>query len=117
MKSTFVKKIMTVEITNTNYETLFQNNPGLCILEFGGAHCAPCVILLQHLDALSMEYKDEVLVGTVDYYAFSDLAIKFGVRATPTLLFIKNGEILEKQVGYSSKKVLEDKIKRHLHRD
>ena len=117
MKSTFVKKIMTVEITNTNYETLFQNNPGLCILEFGSQSCAPCVTIAQHLDALSMEYKDEVLIGKVDVYANLDLATKFGVRQLPTTLYIKNGEILDKHIGASSKKVLEDKIKQHLHRD
>lgn len=117
MKSTFVKKIMTVEITNTNYETLFQNNPGLCILEFGSESCPPCEIIAQHLDALAMDFKEEVLIGKVDAYANLDLSTKFGVSHTPTLLFIKNGDVLEKHIGASSKKVLEDKIKRHLLRD
>lgn len=117
MKSTFVKKIMTVEITNTNYETLFQNNPGLCILEFGSQSCPPCEIIARHLDALSMEYADEVLIGKVDAYANLDLATKFGVRQIPTTLYIKNGEVLDIQSGASSKKVLEDMIKRHLLRD
>jgi thioredoxin 1 len=108
---------MTVEITNTNYETLFQNNPGLCILEFWGQKCPPCETIARHLDTLSMEYKDEVLIGKVDAYANLDLSTKFGVSHTPTLLFIKNGEILEKHSGATSKQALEHKIKHHLHRD
>lgn len=117
MKSTFVKKIMTVEITNTNYETLFQNNPRLCILEFGSESCPPCEIIAQHLDALAMDFKEDVLIGKVDVYTNLDLATKFGVYKIPTIVFIKNSTVLEKYSGALPKKTIEDKIKRHLHRD
>jgi thioredoxin-like negative regulator of GroEL len=53
----------------------------------------------------------------VDAYANLDLSTKFGVYKIPTVLFIKNNTVLEKHSGALPKKTIEDKIKRHLHRD
>jgi thioredoxin 1 len=105
---------MTVEITDDNYGTFLSHNDKLYLLDFWMPGCKPCEIIGPFLDELSIEYKDEVAIGKVDVSSNLDLTSKFGVRNVPTILFIKNGEVLEKFIGKESKKGLEDKIKLNL---
>jgi len=105
---------MTVEITDGSYDTFLRNNYKLYILDFWAPRCPPCETISPFLDELSIQYKEEVVIGKVDVYSNLDLTSKFGITSIPTILYIKNGEVLDKLVGLQSKKVLEDKLKLNL---
>jgi thioredoxin 1 len=57
------------------------------------------------------EYASQAVIGKCDIEEDEDLPMRFGVRNIPTILFIKNGEVVDKQVGACTKAVLEDKLK------
>ena len=63
------------------------------------------------IDALAKEYGEQVLIGKIDVDANPILTSKFGVRNMPTILFLKEKEIIEKQVGATTKSILEEKLK------
>lgn len=102
---------MALEITDQNFETLVLNDTKPIVIDFWAQWCAPCKAVSASIDALAEDYKEQVLIGKVDVDINPGLSIKFGVRNMPTILFIKNGEVVDKQVGATSKLVLEEKLK------
>ena len=62
------------------------------------------------VDELAAEYGDKVVIGKCDVQENDDIAVKYSVRNIPTLLFLKNGELVDKQVGACSKEALKAKI-------
>ena len=102
---------MVLKITDANYEALFLDNKKPVIIDFWAQWCGPCKSVSAALENLSSTYKEEVVIGEVDVDLNPELTSKFGVRNMPTVLFIKNGEIVDKQVGSTSQMVLEGKLK------
>lgn len=101
---------MALEITDNNFESILAENKPL-VLDFWASWCGPCKKIGPDIEALADEYKDQVNVGKCDVDENDELTGKFGVRNIPTVLFIKNGEVVDKQVGASSKAQLEEKLK------
>lgn len=101
---------MALEITDSNYEELAaQGKP--FVLDFWATWCGPCKKIAPDIEALAEEYEGEVIVGKCDVDDNDDLTSRFGVRNIPTVLFIKNGEVVDKQVGAAPKSAFEEKIK------
>ena len=71
---------------------------------------AGCVIINNYIEELAEEYKDKVNIGKCDVDENSDLPARFGVRSIPTVVFIKNGEVVDKQVGATGKSALQAKV-------
>lgn len=63
------------------------------------------------IEALAEEYADQAIIGKCDVEDNDGLAMRFGVRNVPTVIFIKNGEVVDKQVGAAPKSTFEDKLK------
>jgi thioredoxin 1 len=101
---------MELEITDKNFETLISNSSKPVVIDFYAAWCGPCKGVSAAIETMANEY-EEVLIGKVDVDVNPGLTSKFGVRNMPTVLYLKNGEILDKQVGATSKMVLEEKLK------
>lgn len=102
---------MIVEITNQNFEAIVLNNKKPIILDFWAPRCGPCKILNPYFDEFAEKYQDDIIIGKINVDDNSDVAAQFGIRGIPTILFIKDGKILDKQIGVTSKKALEDKLK------
>ena len=66
---------------------------------------------MTNLDEMAEKYADQVIIGKCNVDESSDLPMKYGIRNIPTLLFFKNGELVDKSVGALSKPELEEKIK------
>ena len=101
---------MALEITDNNFESILAENKPL-VLDFWASWCGPCKEIGPDIEASADEYKDQVNVGKCDVDENDELTGKFGVRNIPTVLFIKNGEVVDKQVGAASKAQLEEKLK------
>ncbi len=80
------------------------------VLMFSAEWCNPCKILKPIIEELSVQFKEKIIIIKLDVDDNPEIAAQFGIRNVPTLLFFKNGEIIDKTVGVSTKAVLESKI-------
>lgn len=95
--------------TDANFESILAGDLPV-VIDFSATWCGPCKKVGPIIDELAEEYAGKVNIGACDVDENDDLTSKYGVRNIPTILFIKNGEVVDKQVGAAPKSVLEEKI-------
>lgn len=100
---------MALEINSQNFETLIADSKPV-VVDFGATWCGPCQMVAPIIEELASEYDSRVVIGKCDVDQDSDLPGRFNVRNIPTILFIKNGEVVSKLVGAQSKDVLKKAI-------
>lgn len=101
---------MAKEFTDANFDELLSSNK-VVVADFWATWCGPCKAMGPSIDELATEYEGKALIGKVDVEENNDLAEKYAIRSVPTIIFFKDGEMVDKQVGAVPKAVLEDKIK------
>ncbi len=101
---------MALAITDANYEELSASGKPL-VIDFWATWCGPCKKIGPDIEVLAEEYKDQAIIGKCDVEENDGLAIRFGIRNVPTVLFIKDGQVADKQVGAAPKSTFEDKLK------
>ena len=101
---------MALEITDSSYEELVAQGKPI-VLDFWATWCGPCKKIAPDIEALAEEFEGQVIVGKCDVDDNDDLTSRFGVRNIPTVLFIKNGEVVDKQVGAAPKATFVEKTK------
>ncbi|MCB9277143.1 MAG: thioredoxin [Lewinellaceae bacterium] len=105
---------MAFEFTDTNFTEVAIEKGGVTVIDFWAEWCGPCRMIAPIIEELSKEYAGKVTVGKVNVDYNPEVSMKYGIRSIPTVLILKNGEVVDKQVGVTSKKVLVDKIESHL---
>ena len=100
---------MEVTITSENFESL-KNGEQPLVVDFWATWCGPCRAIAPFVAELAEEYDGKVVVGKCDVEENDDLAAAYGVRNIPTLLFIKNGEVVDRLVGGQSKSAIQKKF-------
>lgn len=100
---------MEVTITNENLESLKNGNLPL-VIDFWATWCGPCRAIAPIVAELAEEYDGRVVVGKCDVEEADEVAMEYGIRNIPTLLFIKNGEVVDKNVGATTKSKIQEKI-------
>ena len=93
---------MALHITDANFREVLANN-AVVVVKFGAAWCGPCKQLAPIIDELSKEYEGRIAVGKCDIEEADDLTMEYGIRNVPTVIFIKDGKIVDKFVGSKSK--------------
>ena len=101
---------MAKEFTDANFEELLSSNK-VVVADFWATWCGPCKAMGPSIDELATEYEGQALIGKVDVEENNDLAEKYAIRSVPTIIFFKDGEMVDKMVGLQSKAVLEARIK------
>lgn len=105
---------MALEITDSNFETEVLGSDKVTMIDFWAEWCGPCRVVGPFVEELANEYTGKAVIGKVDVDNNPGISAKYGIRNIPTILFIKNGEVVDKQVGAVPKNVLEEKLKAHL---
>ncbi|MCB9189920.1 MAG: thioredoxin [Flavobacteriales bacterium] len=104
---------MALEFTEANFAEL-TNTDKPVLVDFWAPWCGPCKMVGPHVEALYHEFEGKALVGKVNVDDNGGLAVKFGIRNIPTLVVLKNGEVVEKVVGAVAKDVLAEKLSAHV---
>jgi thioredoxin 1 len=100
---------MEVQVTNENFESL-KNGQLPLVVDFWATWCGPCRMVAPIISELAEKYDGRIAVGKCDVEEAEDLAADFGIRNIPTILFFKNGEVVDKLVGAVSKAKFEEKF-------
>lgn len=100
---------MEVKITNENFES-FKNGNLPLVVDFWATWCGPCKAIAPIIGELAKEYDGKLVVGKCDVEEADDIAMEFGIRNIPTILFFKNGQVVDKFVGATTKAKLQEKF-------
>lgn len=101
---------MALEITDANFQTEVMENDKVTLIDFWAAWCGPCRMIAPAIEELAEAFEGRATVGKINVDENPQVSAQFGVRSIPTLLFIKNGEVVDKQVGVAPKSVLAQKL-------
>jgi thioredoxin 1 len=103
----------TVTVTDDNFAEEIATVASLAVVDFGASWCGPCRIIGPFVDQLADEYAGRVKVGKLDVDDNPRTAAQFGVRSLPTVLFFRDGKVVDQVIGAVPKQVLERKIAEH----
>ena len=100
---------MEVTITNENFESL-KNGEQPLVVDFWATWCGPCRMVGPVISELAEQYDGKIVVGKCDVEDNEELAVEFGIRNIPTILFFKNGQVVDKLVGAQPKAKIDEKF-------
>lgn len=101
---------MALEFTDHNFNEKVIKSDKPVLVDFWAAWCGPCRMVGPVVDELAKEYAGKAEIGKVDVDNNQDISVEFGIRNIPTLLFFKNGEVVDKVVGVVPKEQLKEKL-------
>ncbi len=102
------------EINSQSFEAEVLKSDKPVLLEFGAVWCQPCRILEPVLEELAAQWGADVKVAKLDVDEAADITIKYQVLSVPTTILFKNGEVLERLVGFQPKERISSKVMAHL---
>ena len=105
---------MALEFTDANFQETVLEADKVSIVDFWAPWCGPCRVVGPVVEELASDYEGKAVIGKLNVDENPEVSIKYGVRSIPTILYIKNGEIVDKQVGAAPKSILEQKLLAHL---
>lgn len=101
---------MAIEITDANFEELVTKSDKPVLIDFWAEWCGPCRLIAPIVEEMSTEFSGKAIIGKCDVDNNNGIAAKFGIRNIPTVLFFKNGQVADKQVGAVGKAALVNKL-------
>jgi len=101
---------MAIEITDANFEELVVKSDKPVMIDFWAVWCGPCRMIAPIVEEMSTEYEGKAVIGKVDVDSNPNVAMKYGIRNIPTVIFVKGGEVVDKQVGAAPKNAFTAKL-------
>ena len=105
---------MALEFTDANFQTTVMESDKLSVIDFWAEWCGPCRAIGPVIEELATEYAGEVNIGKVNVDVNPNLSMNFGITSIPAILFVKGGQVVDKQIGAVPKSVLDKKIQSHM---
>ena len=102
-----------VEVKDDTFQAEIEQQPGLSVVDFWATWCAPCRMIAPIVEQLATDYAGKVKVAKLDVDNNQRTAAKFNVRSIPTILFFKDGKLVDQVVGAVPRPALEAKFKEH----
>lgn len=103
-----------VEVTDSTFDQMVVNSDKPVLVDFWAEWCGPCKMIAPVLEDIAKDKDGDLVIGKLDVDANQDTAMAFGVMSIPTLLLFKNGEPVERIVGYQPKEQLLPRLEAHL---
>ena len=101
---------MALELTDSNFEELVLKSDKPVMVDFWAEWCGPCRMVGPVVEELAKEYEGKAVVGKVNVDHNATVSMKYGIRSIPTILFFKNGEVVDRSVGAVPKTQLSQKL-------
>lgn len=101
---------MALEITDSNFEEVVLKSDKPVLIDFWAEWCGPCRMVGPVVEELAGEYEGKAVIGKLNVDHNPETAVKYGIRSIPALLYFKNGEVVDRQVGAVPKNILEGKL-------
>ena len=105
---------MSLEFTDANFQTTVMESDKLTVIDFWAEWCGPCRAIGPVIEELATQYEGKVNIGKVNVDVNPTLSMNFGITSIPAILFVKGGQVVDKQIGAVPKSVLDKKIQAHL---
>lgn len=99
-----------VVFTDKNFKDEVLQSKGLVMVDFFATWCGPCKMMAPIIDKLSEAYKGKVKMGKLDVDENPETSGQYGIQSIPTIIFFKNGEMVEQLVGFQSEEALKKKL-------
>lgn len=104
---------MALEFTDANFKTEVLDSNQLSVIDFWAEWCGPCRAIGPVIEELSKEYAGTVKIGKVNVDHNPQVSMNYGITSIPAILFVKNGEVVDKIVGAQPKSNFVKKIETH----
>src|SRR5690606_5130947 len=101
------------EVTDGNFESEVEKSSGLAVVDFWATWCGPCRMIAPMLDVLASDYDGRAKLRTLDVDSTVQTASRFQVRSIPTILFFKDGKLVDQVIGAVPKPTLAAKFEQH----
>ncbi len=101
-------------MTDDNFQSTIEGAEGLAVVDFWAAWCGPCRMVGPIIEELAGQYAGKVTVGKLDVDSNQRTATQYNVRSIPTILFFRDGKVVDTVIGAVPKPALERKIQEHL---
>ena len=101
---------MALQITDESFRELITGDKPV-VVDFWAEWCGPCRMIGPVIEELAEEYEDKAIIGKMNVDENDDIPVEYGIRSIPTVLFFKNGVLMDKHIGVGSKSLLGDKLK------
>ncbi|MFC1810641.1 thioredoxin [Patescibacteria group bacterium] len=100
------------QFTDDNFKDEIKE--GVVLVDFFATWCGPCKMLAPVIEELATEYEGKAKIGKLDVDESSAIAGEFGVQSIPTLILFKDGQEVDKMIGFQSKEVLKERLDKAL---
>ncbi len=100
---------MALEITKENYSEVMNSSLPV-VIDFWAEWCGPCRAIAPIVEELAAEYEGRIIVAKCDVEENDEIVSKYGVRNIPTIVMLKGGELVDKQIGAATKSALKEKL-------